>query len=114
MISTRDGRVVAIFLISYSRQNATKKRKRHKSKLPYFCARCAFLWRFVLKWTYWDLVRSLAVVVSRPLLVVVLRRSLIFAVICNDFSRFLRGSLVLISALRKGSHRYDAKHRNHQ
>src|SRR5262244_1944406 len=64
--------------------------------------------------TFWGLVRTIAVVSRRWLIVVSRRRSLIFPVICNDFHRFFRRPLVLISSLRERSHRHHAEHRNQQ
>jgi hypothetical protein len=60
-----------------------------------------------------DLVRPVAIVWFRPLLVIVLRRRpRLFPVIRDDFSRIFRGPFVLISALCERSHRHHAEHRN--
>jgi hypothetical protein len=72
----------------------------------------AFMGRFVLVVT----LRPAAVVTFWPLLIVVLRWTLIFAVVCNDLNRFLGRPLilVLISSLRKRSYRHHGEHRNQQ
>ena len=61
------------------------------------------------------LVRPVAIVWFRSLLIVVLRRRpRLFAVIRNDFRRVLRRPLVLIAALRKRAHRHHAEHRDQE
>lgn len=72
---------------------------------------------FVAVWsgvTFCDLIVWAPVVVFGPLLIVVLRRALIFTVVSNDLRRFLWGSLILVSFLRKRSHRHHAEHRNQE
>jgi hypothetical protein len=59
-----------------------------------------------------DLIVGSPVVVFGPLLVIVLRRTLIFAVVCNDFRRLFGRPLVLIAFLRESAHRHHAEHRN--
>jgi hypothetical protein len=93
-------------------KNAIKKHKRHFNKSQCLSSLNGAFCPYV---TFLGLVRTVAVVVSRRWLIVVLPRPwLIFPVICNDFRGFFRRPFILISSLRERSHRHYAEHRNQQ
>ena len=87
-----------------------KNRKGTEANLQ---CRFHFLWPFVLVGLFGSLVRTVAIVWFRPLLVIVLRWwPRLFPVVCNDLCRVFRRPFVLISALCERSHRHHAEHRN--